>query len=113
MGLKVSSKTTPSVRDILHSPAFVPWKKFQLSKVDVTRVGEEGAVISYRAVASRGVGRSDSKMKSNSSKDEEGEGEEEEEEVGFDALCCSVWRWEGGRWMMCFHQQSMSEALTE
>ncbi|KXT14870.1 hypothetical protein AC579_764 [Pseudocercospora musae] len=95
MGLKVTSNTEPSVQDILHSPAFVPWKTFNLRKVDVTPVGRDGAVISYQAIASRGM-PPDSK---------------DDREVGFDALCCSVWRMEGGNWMLCFHQQTMTTAL--
>ncbi|KAI5367955.1 Putative NTF2-like domain superfamily protein [Septoria linicola] len=91
MGLKVSSKTEPSVQDILHSSAFVPWKQFKLKKVDVTPVGAEGAVISYRAIATRAS--ADPK---------------DTRDAEFDALCSSVWRKEGGTWMMCFHQQTMT-----
>jgi hypothetical protein len=91
MGLKVTSRSEPSVQEILHSPAFVPWKTFELSKVDVTFVGPEGAVISYRAVATR------------ASADPKDDGD-----ATFDALCSSVWRLEAGKWMMCFHQQTMT-----
>ncbi|GIZ46643.1 hypothetical protein CKM354_000976200 [Cercospora kikuchii] len=91
MGLKVTSKTEPSVQDILHSPAFVPWKRFKLRKVDVTPVGPDGAVISYQATATRAS--ADPK---------------DTRDAEFDALCCSVWRKEGGSWMMCFHQQTMA-----
>ncbi|KAF2168094.1 hypothetical protein M409DRAFT_21539 [Zasmidium cellare ATCC 36951] len=91
MGLKVTSRTEPSVQDILHSPAFVPWKTFRLSKVDVTPVGSEGAVISYRAIATRPPAA-----------------KEDTQDFDFDALCSSVWRFENGKWMMCFHQQTMS-----
>ena len=91
LGLKVSSKSDPSVHDILHSPAFVPWKNFQLKHVDVTPIGEQGAVISYLAVASRPP--SDPKG---------------DQEVPFEALCSSVWREEGDKWLMCFHQQTMA-----
>lgn len=90
MGLKVTADTEPSVQEILHSKAFVPWKTFELSKVDVTPVGPEGVVISYRAIATRVP-----------------TGKEDEDAV-FDALCSSVWRFEAGRWMMCFHQQTQS-----
>jgi hypothetical protein len=91
MGLKVTAQTEPSVHEILHSPAFVPWKTFALRKVDVTAVGLEGAVISYRAVATR------------ASADPQDPGD-----AGFEALCASVWRMEAGKWMMCFHQQTMT-----
>jgi len=53
LGLKLSSKSERSVKEILHSPAFVPWKSFDLSKVDVTPIGREAAVISYLATAMR------------------------------------------------------------
>ena len=91
MGLKVTAKTEPSVSDILHSPAFVPWKSFRLKNVDVTPVGADGAVISYRAIATRAS--ADPK----DSRDAE-----------FDALCSSVWRKDGGSYYMCFHQQTMT-----
>ncbi|SMR47738.1 unnamed protein product [Zymoseptoria tritici ST99CH_1A5] len=90
MGLKVTAHTEPTVEEILHSSAFVPWKTFKLSKVDVTHVGPEGAVISYRAIATR------------ASADPR-----DDQEATFDALCSSVWRLEAGKWMMCFHQQTM------
>lgn len=83
MGLKVTSRTEPSVHDILHSPAFVPWKTFRLSKVDVTPVGTEGAVISYRAVATRPPAA-----------------KEDTRDMEFDALCSSVWRLENDKWMV-------------
>lgn len=91
MGMKVTARTEPSVQDILHSPAFVPWKTFDLRNVDVLPVGADGAVISYRAIATRAP----------SSSDDPGD-------VEFDALCSSVWRMENGKWMMAFHQQTMT-----
>lgn len=90
MGLKVTSTTEPSVEDILHSPAFVPWKSFELENVDVLPVGPDGAVITYLARATRPPA-----------------GREDTRDVGFEALCSSVWRLEGGKWMMCCHQQTM------
>lgn len=89
MGLKVTSRTEPSVQDILHSPAFVPWKTFRLSKVDVTPVGSEGAVISYRAIATRPPAA-----------------KEDTQDLDFDALCSSVWRFENGKWMVSFETGS-------
>lgn len=91
VGMKITADTKPSVTDILHSKAFVPWKTFELSKVDVTPIGAEGAVISYRAIATRVP-----------------TGKEEDRDAVFDALCSSVWRLEGDKWMMCHHQQTMS-----
>ncbi|EME48255.1 hypothetical protein DOTSEDRAFT_42490 [Dothistroma septosporum NZE10] len=91
MGMKVSARTEPSVQEILHSPAFVPWKTFDLRNIDVTPVGPEGAVISYRAIATRAPASKD-----------------DPRDVEFDALCSSTWRFEDGKWRMCLHQQTMS-----
>lgn len=92
LGMKVTAQTEPSIRDILHSEAFVPWKTFALSKINVTPVGTDGAVISYLANATRPpVGP-----------------EAGEPDVPFEALCSSVWRREGGDWFMCFHQQTLT-----
>jgi hypothetical protein len=91
MGLKLTAISEPSVQDILHSPAFVPWKSYVLSKVDVTPLGTAGAVISYMARALRPPA-----------------GPEDDRDVEFDALCSSVWRLEGSKWMMCFHQQTLT-----
>ncbi|GAB1744473.1 hypothetical protein D0862_14517 [Hortaea werneckii] len=97
MGMKLTADSEPSTTDILYSPAFVPWKSFELSKVDVLPVGREGAVINYLARATRPP-----------SGPAQGRDEEEEEDVEFEALCSSVWRWEGSKWKMCFHQQTMT-----
>ncbi|KAF2772289.1 hypothetical protein EJ03DRAFT_200988 [Teratosphaeria nubilosa] len=96
MGMKLAPTSKPSVVDVLHSPAFVPWKNFELSKVDVQSVGKGGAVISYFARATRpaaGPAETD---------------RHEERDFPFEALCSSVWRWENGKWMMCFHQQTLA-----
>lgn len=92
LGLKVTANSRPSVQDILHSSAFVPWRTFRLKNVDVTPVGADGAVISYRAIATRA---------SVDPKDER--------DAEFDALCSSVWRKDGASFYMCFHQQTMTE----
>ncbi|RMX87208.1 hypothetical protein D0869_02526 [Hortaea werneckii] len=86
MGMKLTADSEPSTTDILYSPAFVPWKSFELSKVDVLPVGREGAVINYLARATRPP-----------SGPAQGREDEEEEDVEFEALCSSVWRWEGNR----------------
>jgi hypothetical protein len=74
LGMKLTRDTVPSVQDILHSPAFVPWKTYRLSKVDVTPVGRDGAVISYLVEATRLAV------------------EPGDDDVKFKALCSSVWR---------------------
>lgn len=90
MGMKVTADTKPSMQEILHSKAFVPWKTFELSKIDVTPIGPEGAVITYRAISTRVP-----------------TGQEDDNDAIFDALCSSVWRYESGKWMMCVHQQTL------
>jgi hypothetical protein len=91
LGMKLTRDTVPSVQDILHSPAFVPWKTYRLSKIDVTPVGRDGAVISYLVEATRlAVERGD-------------------DDVKFEALCSSVWRMDpDGVFKMCLHQQTMT-----
>ena len=92
LGMKITPTSTPSVQDILHSPAFIPWKSYELSKIDVTPAGEGAAVISYLARATRPAVK---------------EGDVDAE---FEALCCSVWRWNGEKYEMCFHQQTLTMA---
>ncbi|EMC96709.1 hypothetical protein BAUCODRAFT_148274 [Baudoinia panamericana UAMH 10762] len=91
MGLKVTSTSDPSIEDILYSSAFVPWKTFRMSKVDVQHLGPEGAIISYFVHASRPPA-----------------GPNDVEDIDFEALCSSAWRFEAGKWMMCFHQQTLA-----
>jgi hypothetical protein len=91
LGMKLTRDTVPSVQDILHSPAFVPWKTYRLSKVDVTPVGRDGAVISYLVEATRLAV------------------EPGDDDVKFEALCSSVWRADpDGIFKMCLHQQTMT-----
>lgn len=88
--MKLTRDTEPSVQDILHSSAFIPWKSYKFSKIDVTPIGPDGAVISYKVKASRPA-------------------DDPEDEVPFEALCSTVWvRREGGRFKMCFHQQTLT-----
>ena len=67
-------------------------KTVSLRKVEVQAIGEKGAVISYNALATRPPATPDDKR-----------------DVEFDALCCSVWRLEGDKWMLAFHQQTMAD----
>jgi hypothetical protein len=91
LGMKLTRDTVPSVQDILHSPAFVPWKTYRLSKIDITPVGRDGAVISYLVEATRPAIESG------------------DDDVKFEALCSSVWRADpDGIFKMCFHQQTMT-----
>ena len=90
MGMKLTSTSDPSVKDVLNSSAFIPWKSFELMDVDVQAIGEGGAIVSYFARATRPPAQ---------------EGEEETE---FEALCSSVWRWDGEKYALCFHQQTLA-----
>ena len=89
--MKLTRDSEPSVQDVLHSPAFIPWKSYQFSQVDVTPAGDAGAVISYFVSATRPPAQ---------------EGDRETE---FRALCSSVWRWDGEKYSLCFHQQTLAE----
>ena len=89
MGMKLTSTSDPSVQDVLYSEAFIPWKTFELLDIDVTPVGDS-AVISYLAQATRPPTEAGGR------------------DAEFDALCCSVWRWDGEKFAMCFHQQTLA-----
>ncbi|KAH9845590.1 hypothetical protein Tdes44962_MAKER06501 [Teratosphaeria destructans] len=84
MDMKLTPTSRPSVVDVLHSPAFVPWKKFELSKVDVQSVGKGGAAISYFARAIRPAAASAERSR------------DEERDVPFQALfeCLEVGEWQ-------------------
>ena len=105
MGMKLTATSDPSVADVLHSPAFVPWKSFELQEVDVTPIGpvgeETGGVVSYMVHAIRRAGDV-------GGEDAPGGSRERGKEVEFDALCVSVWRWDGEKFAMCFHQQTLA-----
>lgn len=85
LGMKISHGTSPNIKDVMTSEAFVPWKTYDLRDVEVTPVGLEGAIISYEAKATR-------------------EGLEEP----FRAMISSTWRKDPNseRWLMCFQQQT-------
>jgi hypothetical protein len=92
LGLKISAKTTPNLEDVMKSDAFVPWKRYKLSEVQVTSLGSEAAQISYRVHATRQHITDDQDTR----QDE------------FKALISSTWRKdpEAGNFLMCFHQQT-------
>ncbi|KIW89093.1 uncharacterized protein Z519_10578 [Cladophialophora bantiana CBS 173.52] len=95
LGMKVSAKTTPNLEDVMRSDAFVPWKQYQMSDVEITQLGSEAALISYRVNATRRHITDDDDMR----QDE------------FKALISSTWRKdpEAGRFLMCVHQQTPYE----
>jgi hypothetical protein len=81
LGAALSTTSEPSISDVLTADAYVPWKKFAFEDVKVVPVGREGAVISYKVLASRG-------------------------EEKMEALIGSVWRVEAGEWKLVFQQQT-------
>lgn len=103
---ELTPTSDPSVSDVLHSPAFVPWKSFELLDIDVTPIGpvgeETGGVVSYRVEAVR-------RAADMGGTDAPGSRKEKGQEIEFDALCVSVWRWDGEKFAMCFHQQTLAE----
>ncbi|KAL2412537.1 hypothetical protein ABEF91_000543 [Exophiala dermatitidis] len=92
MGMKVSAKTSPNLEDVMRSEAFIPWKRYRLNDVEVTPLGTEAAIISYRVVATRQHVTED----------------DDEEQDEFRALISSTWRKdpEAGKWLMVVHQQT-------
>lgn len=97
LGMKVSARTSPNLDDVMMSEAFIPWRRYRLSDVEVTPLGAEAAVISYRVTATRQHITED---------DEEDDADEQQDE--FRALISSTWRKdpEAGKWLMCLHQQT-------
>lgn len=97
-GMQISAETVPSIKDVMTSEVFLPWKSYHMSHVSVTPVGADGAVISYKVKASRP------------------ELDDPEKEAKFRALISSVWRktpGEGGGWLMCYHQQTPYDTKLE
>jgi hypothetical protein len=94
MGLRVTTTSDPSLKDIMLSDAFIPWLRYQLKDVVVLELGREAAVITYTAEALRPPLEGD-------------------KNVEFNALCASVWRLdaEAETWLMCFHQQTAFDVV--
>jgi Domain of unknown function (DUF4440) len=92
MGLKVSANSDPSLEDIILSEAFIPWLEYSLKDVEVTELGREAALVTYRAEALRPPLEGD-------------------KNIEFNALCASVWRLDARtqEWRLCLHQQTPFE----
>ena len=90
MGMKVTATSDPSLKDVMTSEAFVPWKSYDMSDVDVMPLGGDAAIISYRVKALRPP------------IDAPDDGEP------FRALVSSTWRRDsdGAGWLMVLHQQT-------
>ncbi|EXJ84915.1 hypothetical protein A1O3_05590 [Capronia epimyces CBS 606.96] len=104
MGMKVSAKTSPNLDDVMMSEAFIPWRRYKLSDVEVTPLGTEAAAITYRVVATRQLVTEDDDN-DNDSDDDDGDDEPQDE---FRALVSSTWRKdpEAGKWLLCIQQQT-------
>lgn len=95
LGLKVTTSSEPSLKDILTSEAFVPWEDYKLSDISVAILGKHSAAICYRVEATRpplpGT----------------------DEDAVFKALISSVWRREReeGKWQLVVHQQTPVESI--
>jgi len=95
LGMKISAKTQPNLEDVMKSDAFVPWKRYKISEVEIRSLGSEAAQISYRVHATRLHITEDTDTR----QDE------------FKALISSTWRKdpEAGKFLMCLHQQTPYE----
>lgn len=96
----LTEQSTPTLKSILASDSFVPWKKYTISDDDVRQLDKTGsaALITYKVTAEREV-----------------KGEQPGDEaqlVVFNALCSSAWRRRvedekpGGEWELVSHQQT-------
>ncbi len=77
------------------SEAFVPWKRYKMSEVEVIPLGPEAAQVNYRVIATRQHITDD----------------DDEQQDEFRALISSTWKKdpEAGKWVMRFHQQTPYE----
>jgi hypothetical protein len=110
MGMKVSATTDPNLKDVMTSAAFVPWKSYEMSDIEVTSLGEDAAVITYRVKALRqeidapddGVSLERELVRSL------GHTEANVKQEPFKALISTTWRKdpEIGAWLMVIHQQT-------
>lgn len=53
MGVKVTATSTPNLKEVMTSESFVPWASYKMSNVEVTELGDDAAIITYRCRAMR------------------------------------------------------------
>ena len=89
-GLKLSSETKPTLVESLNSKAYVPWTGHKMTDIDITLIGDEGAIISYKVEATRPSV------------------DDPDEDAVFTALVSSTWRTDedSGRLLMCHSHQT-------
>lgn len=87
LGMRVTHTSVPNLTQVMTSEAFEPWATYHMKEVEVTSVGEDGAIISYKAEATKSA-----------------------DAPTFRALISSIWRRDSsqsaGEWLMCCHQQT-------
>ncbi|ETN42431.1 uncharacterized protein HMPREF1541_01586 [Cyphellophora europaea CBS 101466] len=96
MGVRVTATSTPNLKEVMTSEAFVPWVSYDMHEVLVTELGPDTALITYKVQALRPqVGAPDDGQP-------------------FKALIASVWRRSpGADWLMVLHQQTPYSELVE
>jgi hypothetical protein len=89
-GLRLGQDTKPTLRESLRSEAYVPWTGHKMSDIEITLIGRDGAIITYKVEATRPSI------------------DDEEEDDVFTALVSSTWRRDedSGRLLMCHSQQT-------
>ena len=96
MGVKVTATSSPNLKEVMTSEAFVPWDTYDMSDATVTALGLDAALITYKVIALRPkVGAPDDGQP-------------------FRALISSIWRRSpGANWLMVLHQQTPYSELME
>jgi Domain of unknown function (DUF4440) len=89
-GLKLSQDTEPTLAESLKSEAYVPWSGHKMTDIDITLIGGEGAIISYKVEATRPAI------------------DDSDDEDVFTALVSSTWcrDEDSGRLLLCHSQQT-------
>lgn len=89
-GLKLSHDTEPTLVESLKSEAYVPWTGHKMTDIDITLIGGEGAIISYKVEATRPSI------------------DDPDEDAVFTALVSSTWRRDedSGRLLLCHSHQT-------
>jgi hypothetical protein len=96
MGVRVTATSKPDLKEVMTSEAFIPWESYEMTEVNVTELGPESALITYRVKALRPpVGAPDDGQP-------------------FKALISSIWRrGPDENWLMVLHQQTAYSELME
>jgi ketosteroid isomerase-like protein len=86
----LDSQTDPSLTEYLESEELAPWASFEIYDVRVSEVDMMAAVVCYRMVAKRAVGRSGA-LKT------------------YHGRVSSTWRQDAsGDWKLCVHHQALT-----